>query len=122
MNALTFDFISDGPFRDSLISDYREMTICVESGSWKAVHVLAGSVVEALLIEYLVVSKLRPKGIDPHKIDLATAIEACVAEGVIKPSTASLCEVIRDYRKFDSPRAGHSTRTRSYSRGRSNSG
>jgi hypothetical protein len=95
-----FDFISDEQFRASLTSDHIEMISCADAGSWKAVHVLAGSIIEALLIEYLLVSGIRPKDKDPSILDLSGAIEACKADGVIQNSTASLCDVIRDYRNL----------------------
>jgi len=44
-----FDFIGDERFRESLRSDFNEMTRCVEAEAWKSVHALAGSIVEALL-------------------------------------------------------------------------
>jgi hypothetical protein len=98
-----FSFISDEQFRNSLTSDYRELNTCVEAESWKAVHVLAGSMVEALLVEYLVVSGTSPGGKNPLNLTLDEAIKACQATGVIQKSTASLCDVIRDYRNLIHP-------------------
>lgn len=99
MKPIEFDFITDEQFRSSLLNDYREMSLCQESGSWKAVHVLAGSIVEAVLVEYLVVSGTST-ACDPLKMDLNGAIQACEAAGVIQKSTASLCDVIREYRNL----------------------
>jgi len=79
------------------------MISCQEASSWKAVHVLAGSIVEALLIEYLVVSSTKPGGKDPLHIALNDAIQACQTAGVIQKSTASLCDVVRDYRNLIHP-------------------
>jgi|HubBroStandDraft_5_1064220.scaffolds.fasta_scaffold73069_2 hypothetical protein len=100
---MDFDFISDQNFRASLVNDYRELENCTEAGSLKAVHVLAGSIVEALLIEFLVVSGIRPNGRDPLELDLNGAIQVCVTAGVIQKSTASLCDVIRGYRNLIHP-------------------
>jgi hypothetical protein len=100
---LTFDFITDDQFRISLQTDYREMVRAVEIGAWKAVHVLAGSIIEALLVEYLVVSKIDPKGKDPLTITLSEAIEACKGAKVLSPRTSSLCDVIKDYRNLIHP-------------------
>ena len=47
----TFDFITNDEFRSNLESDYEELEQCLKSGSWKAVLVLAGSVVEAMLVD-----------------------------------------------------------------------
>ena len=49
----SFDFITTKPFRESLEADYAEMGRSAESKNWKAVQVLAGSIVECLLIDYL---------------------------------------------------------------------
>ena len=100
---MDFDFITDRNFRESLTNDFREITTCQENGSWKAVHVLAGSIVEALLIEYLVVSKTNLPGQDPLKLDLAGAVAACLKAGVVTPQSSSLCDVIRDYRNLIHP-------------------
>ena len=102
-SELTFDFITDDQFRTSLMSDHREMVRALDVGAWKAVHVLAGSIVEALLIEYLVVSKVRPGGKDPLTIVLSEAIGACLKEKVLSPRAASLSDVIRDYRNLIHP-------------------
>lgn len=100
---LTFDFITDDRFRASLQSDYKEMEKAVEVGAWKAAHVLAGSIVEALLVEYLLVSDIKPSGKDPLTIALSEAIKACEGAKVITPRTASLSDVVRDYRNLIHP-------------------
>lgn len=41
----SFDFITGDDFRASLESDYNELSTCLASGAYKAVHVLAGSIV-----------------------------------------------------------------------------
>jgi hypothetical protein len=60
-NACSFDFISDVRFRLSLQSDYRELINAFETCSWKAAHVLSGSIVEALLVDYLAVCDYQKK-------------------------------------------------------------
>ena len=101
--TLDFDFITDEQFRASLASDYREMKASEDAQCWKAVLVLSGSIVEALLTEYLVVSGIRPNGKSPLEIDLSKAIEACEAEGVIRKETSALCTVIKGYRNLIHP-------------------
>ena len=100
-----FDFISDKRFRESLESDYKEMTICVEEGAWKAAQVSAGSIVEGLLVDYLQAHPQsgRPKSKDPLTISLGDAITLCVSEGVLTQRTADLCSVIRSYRNLIHP-------------------
>jgi hypothetical protein len=58
-----FDFVSGDDFRTPLESDYAELEACLTAGAWKSAHVLAGSIVEAVLIDYLVaVGLLRQEG------------------------------------------------------------
>jgi len=47
-----FDFVSDEKFRFSLEKDYQELTLSLQNGAWKAAYILAGSIVEAILIDY----------------------------------------------------------------------
>ncbi len=100
----TFDFISVAELRGSLEGDYREMRAALETSAWKAVQVLAGSIVEAVLIDYLVSTAhpARPKK-DPLKYDLSEAIGVCRAEDAISSRTADLCSVIRSYRNLIHP-------------------
>jgi len=64
-----FDFVTEPSFRASLESDYRELIRCLEGGAWKAVHVLAGSVVEAILGDYLIgIDYQKKTGKDPLKM------------------------------------------------------
>jgi hypothetical protein len=99
-----FDFISDEKFRQSLTSDYAEITASIESGAWKAVHVLAGSIVEAVLVDYLAAVDYKKKtGKDPLKLELADAIEACKKEGVLSQKAADLSSVVRGFRNLIHP-------------------
>jgi hypothetical protein len=100
---MDFNFISDEQFRSSLIADFSELNACIEASSWKAVHVLAGSIIEAVLTEYLVVSNIQPKGKNPLTLTLDEAIQACTAAKVLQKSTASLCDVVREYRNLIHP-------------------
>jgi hypothetical protein len=102
-NDLIFDFITDDQFRLSLHSDHQEMVRANEIGARKAVHVLAGSIIEALLVEYLVVSQMKPKGKDPLTVTLSEAIKACEDAKVLSPRTSLLCDVIKDYRNLIHP-------------------
>lgn len=99
-----FDFITNEDFRASLEADQAELLSCVEAKAWKAVHVLAGSIIEAVLLDYLIASKyqnLPPE--DLLKMDLHKAIDACQAEGVLTGKTAQLSAVIKDYRNLIHP-------------------
>ena len=102
--AVNFDFVSSDKFRESLESDYREIELGLAHGAWKSVHVLSGSIIEALLVDYLEGSDYRTKnGSDPLKMDLAKVIDACKAEGVLSQKAADLSSVIRGYRNLIHP-------------------
>lgn len=100
----SFDFITDRFFRQSLENDYQEMLKGVESMAWKSAQVIAGSVVEALLIDYLAsVPNSARTSKSPLSMDLAEAISVCRAEKALTDRTADLCSVIRSYRNLIHP-------------------
>jgi hypothetical protein len=104
MTELNFDFITDPRFRDSLHADTAEMKRAFESRSWKSAQVLAGSVVEALLVDYIIATNSPPRpGKDPLKLDLGDAVALCRAENVLSDRTADLSSVIRSYRNLIHP-------------------
>lgn len=49
---ISFDFIKNDKFRSILIRDARELSICLSSEAYKSAIVMAGSIVEAILIDY----------------------------------------------------------------------
>lgn len=99
-----FDFVTGDDFRKCLESDYAELTNAMNTGGWKTVHVLSGSVVEAVLIDYLVaVDYEKTTGRDPLKLDLAGAVKACVELTVLSEKTAALSTVVREYRNLIHP-------------------
>lgn len=101
---MKFDFITDEEFRSSLSSDYRELALCMEAGAWKAVHVLAGSIIETILIDTLLVGDYKKRtGNDPLKMDLYKAIEASKSEKIISSKEADLSNVIKSYRNLIHP-------------------
>jgi hypothetical protein len=97
-----FDFITDESFRDSLERDYREMTGAYESSLWKATHVLAGSIVEAVLIDFLIAAAHVTRD-DGLKMDLAAAIVLAREKKVIDARAADLSTVVRSYRNLIHP-------------------
>jgi hypothetical protein len=60
-----FNFIVTPELRQCLDSDYRELQACLKAEAWKAVHVLAGSIIEAVLIDALA----GEQGVDKSKLD-----------------------------------------------------
>lgn len=104
MSKLDFTFVTDDRLRDSLESDYRELCDCMKVKAWKSAHVLAGSIVEALLIDWLDANGItRHKGTDLLKIDLTGAVEACKENGLITARAESLTAVVRGYRNLIHP-------------------
>ena len=100
----SFDFVTDERFRDSLHSDYGELLKSLQNRAWKATHVLAGSVIEALLVDYLIFLDYKKRhGKDPLMFDLATAVDACRTEGVISERSAQLSTVVRGFRNLIHP-------------------
>lgn len=98
---LAFDFITDPELRQALKDDYRELTIAIEHELWKAAHVLSGSIIEAVLVDYLLdVGKTQP---DPRQMTLDALVDAAHAEGVLSEKAASLSVVVRHYRNLIHP-------------------
>lgn len=89
--------------RNSLQGDYEEMQKAAKVGAWKSAQVMAGSIVECLLVDYLLSKPDGPPGKNPLKMDLAEAIAACKEDGAISDRTADLCAVVRSYRNLIHP-------------------
>ncbi len=103
-DAGLFEFITNAEFKANLLSDYRELQAGIAGGLWKAVHVLAGSIIEAILIDYLIAA--RHKGMseqDLLKWNMGQLIPAGQAEGILTAKSAQLCVVIKDYRNLIHP-------------------
>jgi len=100
---VVFDFITKKDLRASLEADFKEMTSCLEAGCWKAVHVLAGSIIEALLVDYLLASNIRNGSQDPLAMTLADLISICRKEKIISQKATDLCNVVKHYRNLIHP-------------------
>ena len=99
-----FDFIADDTFRHNLEADDDELARCIKAKSWKAVVVLAGSVVEVILVDALVARGFRTKsGGDALSMSLADVIETYQREEIISDKAAHLSSVIRSYRNLIHP-------------------
>lgn len=99
-----FDFIADERLRESLEKDRAEVATANDGEAWKAVHVLVGSIVEALLVDYLLGIQYQKKsGTDPLKMDLSELITACEVEGALSKKAVQLCSAIRGYRNLIHP-------------------
>ncbi len=99
---LTFDFITNEDFRTSLQRDVAELESCLEASAWKAAHVMAGSVIEATLIDY-VISSGKSTEAAAMKMDFASLVEFCKQNGILSQKTVDLSSVVRAYRNLIHP-------------------
>jgi hypothetical protein len=99
-----FDFIADERLRESFEKDHAEVVTANQGEAWKTVHVLVGSIVEALLVDYLLGIDFQKKsGTDPLKMDLSALITTCEKEGALSTKAVQLCSAIRGYRNLIHP-------------------
>lgn len=96
---ISFNFITDDDFRHSLEADVREMHGCRESGAFKAAHVMAGSIIEAVLIDYVTSMKLSTQK-EALKLDFSELIQLCRDQNVLSLKTIGLCGTIKEYRNL----------------------
>ncbi|MBN1537606.1 MAG: hypothetical protein JW908_12790 [Anaerolineales bacterium] len=99
---VTFNYITDEEFRRSLESDYSELISCIENKAYKSAHVLSGSIIEAILIDYLISVDLVERE-EALKMDFGKAIKVCLDNNIISVKTRDLCSVIKGYRNLIHP-------------------
>lgn len=97
-----FDFITDDELRFILAADYKEMRNCADSKAWKAVHVLAGSIIEAVVLDYLIAEKHLPHD-KAMKLELSPAIDLAADKGILSEKLRSLSVIIKNYRNLVHP-------------------
>jgi hypothetical protein len=98
---VSFDFITDEALRASLVSDHRELEQCLTTESWKAAHVLAGSIVEAVLVDSLIVAGQKTP--DPTTLGLADLIVTAKKAGLLTQKTADLSSAVKNFRNLIHP-------------------
>src|ERR1039457_905861 len=96
-----FNFITVPELRQSLESDYRELRGCLKAEAWKAVHVLSGSIVEAILIDALSGTVPDPATLD--RLELGPLIVLAKENGILPDEAVDLSTVIRKYRNLHHP-------------------
>lgn len=100
----SFDFITDEDLRISLERDHAEVAACAESKAWKAVHVLAGSIIESVLLDFLQTADYAARAnVDLLKMELQGLIEACRKERVLSNKTVQLSAAVQSYRNLIHP-------------------
>lgn len=97
-----FDFITDQEFRRDLEANYDELEACAGVEAWKAVYVLAGSIIEAVLVDYLINTKHQAEP-DPLHMGFDALISACRKAGVLGQQSADLSRALRNYRNLIHP-------------------
>ena len=97
--SVEFDFIQHADLRSSLESDFRELLICNEHGAWKATMVLAGSMVEAILLDYLVAEQKISVARGSHE-PFEKLILISHEQGLIKDRTRDQALLIKEFRNL----------------------
>ncbi|MGA3058627.1 MAG: hypothetical protein ABSE70_11450 [Candidatus Limnocylindrales bacterium] len=104
MAEIDFDFVADEVLRASLESDADEMAKCAQAGANKAVHVLAGSIVEALLADHLASLNYQdPSHKTVEELDLGQLIAGARNQKVLSPMAVDLASVVKTYRNLIHP-------------------
>jgi len=112
--------VRDGELREALRADLGAVDRALAAGEWKSATVLAGSVLEALLLDALTgyatgdVNRetqrmfedgtLRPRpSTDPNSWALNQLVEVCAALTLIEAHTAAQCRIAKDFRNLIHP-------------------
>jgi hypothetical protein len=98
----SFDFITDEDFRTSLESDFKEMNSCMQAGAYKSAVVIAGSIVEAVLIDYVIAENIIARE-DALKLDFGKVLTLCKDKRIISEKSSDLSSVIKGYRNLIHP-------------------
>jgi hypothetical protein len=109
-----FKFITDTALRESIRLDMSATNNALSNAEWKATTVLAGSLIEALLLWKIeqqnpaacssaVAALGRKLDSDPQKWVLADYIDVTEHMNLIKPNTVTLCRVAKNFRNLIHP-------------------
>jgi hypothetical protein len=99
-----FAFISDDQLRILIERDKRELDNCLKSQLWKSTLLLAGSIIESILVDYFLA--FPHAGSTPAQIlnaNLATLIDWAESDGLISQRTKEISTVTRNYRNLIHP-------------------
>jgi hypothetical protein len=98
----SFDFITDEDFRTSLENDFKEMNLCIQAGAYKAAVVISGSIIETVLIDYVIAENILARE-NALKLDFGKVLSVCKEKGIISDKTLDLSTVIKGYRNLIHP-------------------
>jgi hypothetical protein len=97
-----FDFIVSNDFRASLEKDAEELIRCMKVGAWKSAHILAASLIQATLVDYLVSAGAGTED-DLSRLSLTSLLDLCRTQQVLSPRTVELAGFLRLPADFLSP-------------------
>lgn len=101
---MNFDFVTDSRFKDLLLRDYKELKVCLDNKSSKAVLILSGSIIEASLVEYFLQNLPTGKSeAELLKMTLGPLIDLAETEGLLTNTEKKLASVVQDYRNLIHP-------------------
>jgi len=96
------EFIPAGDFRTCLERDAEELLACLRSGAWKAAQVMAASLIQAVLAEYLVsAGKISEQDIE--RLSLTELLEYCRDRQILSQRTVDLAAFLRPPAEYLSP-------------------
>lgn len=99
-----FSFITDDTLRALIERDKKEMDECLINGQLKSTIVMAGSLIEAIFVDYFLT--FPPEGKSEEKVlklPLAELIDLAQSDGLISQRTKEISTVIRNYRNLIHP-------------------
>lgn len=96
--------IRDPELRKLVRSDCDEFDTAYDKHLLKACLVLAGSITEGLLLNYLeTIGYCPPKGLTTREMSLGSMLKACVDAGDLSTDAEKLCGVLKEYRDLVHP-------------------
>ncbi len=99
-----FDFIASDQMRACLQRDAEELIACLRAGAWKAAHVIAGSLIQATLVDYLANSGHAGAG-QAARLGFTELLEICRAKEILSARTVELAGFLRPWDEYLSPAA-----------------
>jgi hypothetical protein len=97
-----FDFIVASDLRASLETDAEELVRCMRVGAWKSAHILAASLIQATLVDFLVSAGVAAED-DLCRLSLIRLLDLCRTQQVLSPRTVELAGFLRLPSDFLSP-------------------
>jgi len=98
----TFEFVASDEYRACLERDAEELVQCMKAGAWKSAHVMASSLIQAALTEYLGSAGLCSEA-QLSSMPLAGLLDLCRREQVLTSRTVELAAFLRPFSDFLSP-------------------